>query len=347
MENSLYIVTGANGHLGKTIVKDLLAKKCNVRGLVLNGEKCETLKNVEYFYGDIRDKESVEPLFLTDKELYVIHTAAIVDISENVSPNVYDVNVNGTKNLIELSQKYGVKKFLHVSSVHAIPEKSNLEIVSEINNFSSDDVIGGYAKTKSEASSIVLKAVENGLYAVIVHPSGIIGPYDEQNKNHLVQMISDYIEGKLPALVSGGYDFVDVRDVSKGCLLALEKGRTGQCYILSNRHYNISEILKMISSVVKTRRIPVLPIYLAEFIAPLFGFIAKIRKKRPLFTKYSLHTLKSKQYFSHDKATAELGFMPRDIKETMCDTALWILSNQSIQKAENTLFKTKIPSRNT
>ncbi|MFI3200639.1 MAG: NAD-dependent epimerase/dehydratase family protein [Eubacteriales bacterium] len=336
MKNEIYIVTGANGHLGKIIVKNLLSKNCEVRGLVLNGEEHEVLKGVEYFYGDVRDRNSLEPMFLTDQEIYLIHTAAIVDISEVISTKVYDVNVNGTKNIIELCRKYYVKRLLHVSSVHAIPEIEDVGIISEITSFHSDEVIGGYAKTKAEASQLVLDAVNAGLDAVIVHPSGIIGPYDDQNSNHLVQMISDCIEGKTPALVDGGYDFVDVRDVAIGCLLALEKGKEGECYILSNRHYQVWELLRMISSVVKIRKLPVLPISVAECIVPFFGCYAKMTRRRPLFTKYSLHTLKAKYYFSHDKATSELGFRPRDIKETMIDTAEWIISNkEEPSKANN------------
>ncbi|MFI3238721.1 MAG: NAD-dependent epimerase/dehydratase family protein [Lachnospiraceae bacterium] len=328
MKQEIYIVTGANGHLGGMIVKQLLADNCRVRGLVLTNEVHDNLNGVEYFYGDVRDINSLEPLFSGNQELSVIHTAAIVDISPIVSANVYDVNVNGTRNLIALCQKYQVKKFLHVSSVHAIPEKENLGIVREVDRFSSDQVVGGYAKTKAQASQLVLDAVQEGLNAVIIHPSGIIGPDDHLHKNHLVQMIEDFMMGKLPALVRGGYDFVDVRDVANGCLLALKKGNVGECYILSNRYYQVPELLKMLSEVTKIRKVPVLPIGFALRIAPCYTFFAKLANKRPLFTKYSLHTLKAKYYFSHDKATAELGFRPRDIQETMRDTALWIISSR-------------------
>ena len=97
-------------------------------------------------------------------------------------------------------------------------------------------MIGPYAKTKAEATQAVLEAVKQGLNAVVVHPSGIIGPYDNGN-NHIVKLAKDYISGKLLAGVIGGYDFVDVRDVAKGCIAAVDKGEVGECYILSNRFY--------------------------------------------------------------------------------------------------------------
>ena len=88
----------------------------------------------------------------------------------------------------------------------------------------------------------MLDAVQEGLDAVVVHPSGILGPYDRSG-NHLVQLVNDYINGKLPACVNGGYDFVDVRDVADGCLKAIEKGKPGECFILSNRHYEVKDCL--------------------------------------------------------------------------------------------------------
>ena len=145
-------------------------------------------------------------------------------------------------------------------------------------------MVGGYAKTKAEATQAVLDAVGAGLKAVVVHPSGILGPYDASG-NHLVQMVSDYIRGRLPACVQGGYDFVDVRDVAQGCLLAAEKGRVGECYILSNRHYEVREVLDIARSVCGGRRLPVLPIWMAKAAAPLLGWIARLRRQRPLYTE--------------------------------------------------------------
>ena len=164
--------------------------------------------------------------------------------------------------------------------------------------------MGGYAKTKAEATQAVLDAAAQGQDVVVVHPSGILGPYDQAG-NHIVQLVKDYMRGKLPACVRGGYDFVDVRDVAQGCLLAAEKGKAGSCYILSNRHYEAKDILAMVRDVQGGRKLPVLPLWMARAAAPLFTAWARLTKRRPLFTKYSLHTLGTNDRFSHDKATAE------------------------------------------
>lgn len=324
----IYIVTGANGHLGSTIMRYLKRRGEETRGLILPSEPGEDSSKVHYIKGDVRDKESLEPLFagIKNREIVVIHTAGIIDISEKVSERMYDVNVNGTKNIIELCKEFSVNRLVYVSSVHAIPEKKS-RVLEEVSQFSRDLVEGGYAKTKAEATQAVLEAAKDGLDAVVVHPSGILGPYD-MSGNHLVQMVTDYIHGRLPACVRGGYDFVDVRDVAKGCLTAAEKGKRGECYILSNRHYEVSDVLKMVKEVKGGKNLPELPMWVAKAAAPVLGLYAKCRKKRPLYTKYSLYTLNSNDKFSHDKATRELNYHPRDLYVTIKDTIRWVCSKK-------------------
>ena len=336
----LFIITGANGHLGSTIIRMLKHTAAEIRGLILPGEQGADPDAAEYFEGDVRKTDTLRPMFenTENREVTVIHTAGIIDISQHVSPLLYDVNVNGTKNIISLCREYHVHRLVHVSSVHAIPEKDPLCVLKEVNSFSPDSVVGGYAKTKAEATQAVLDAAKDGLNAVVVHPSGIIGPNDPSG-NHLVQMITDYIRKRLPACVNGGYDFVDVRDVAEGCLAAAEKGRAGECYILSNRHYEIREVLAMVREETGRRKIPVLPMWMAKAAAPLMQWYAKCKKERPLYTKYSLYTLQSNDRFSHEKATLELGYCPRDLRETVHDTVSWYLNQQAPKESVRTAIK--------
>ncbi len=325
-----FVITGANGHLGSTLIRMFKETDVEVFGLILPSEKCEDSGNIHYIKGDVRDPESLRPLFAhsREQEVYVIHTAGIIDISEKGTPQIYDVNIKGTENVVKLCEEYAVRRLVYVSSVHAIPEKDQDSVIEEANYFSPEAVTGVYAQTKAAATQIVLDAGKRGLNVVVVHPSGIIGPYD-QSGNHLVQMITDYIRGALPACVRGGYDFVDVRDVAKGCIQAMARGVSGSCYILSNRHYEIREVLNMVRKVSKGKKLCVLPMWLAKAAAPMMQWYARKKKQRPLYTKYSLTTLRSNDRFSHDKATRELGYMPRDLKETIRDTVLWY---QSMQK---------------
>lgn len=325
------LLTGANGHLGRVLLTMLRRMSdCEIRALILPGEPGMNSIKVHYYHGDVCEPASLEAFFshLEGKSVYVIHTAGIIDIQESVSPLLYAVNVTGTRNITELCLKHHVKRLLYTSSVHAIEEGEPLSIITETSMFSPLSVHGGYAKTKAQASAIVMEAVRQGLDAVIVHPSGILGPYGSVH-NHLVQMVVSYMNGSLPAAVSGGFDFVDVRDVAAGCLLALEKGKAGECYILSNRYYTIQEVLEMVRKESGARKLRVLPIWLAKASLPFMKLYAKVKKQRPLYTSYTLYTLQSNARFSHDKATKDLGYIPRDLRKTIHDTVLWYQKQQA------------------
>ncbi|WMJ22461.1 NAD-dependent epimerase/dehydratase family protein [Paludicola sp. MB14-C6] len=333
--NKIYIVTGAFGHLGNTIVRKLVALGETVRGLVLPNETSPALEgyNVEVVKGNVCDINSMEPLFACEEptEFYVIHTAGIVSISSRYLQKVYDVNVNGTKNIIELCKRNHVKRFVHVSSVHAIPEPDNNQTIHEINQFNEKSVVGLYAKTKAIATQLVLDSVKDGLDAVIVHPSGIIGPNDYGHA-HLTQLIMDYLDGRLTACVKGGYDFVDVRDVADGIISACHNGEKGECYILSNRYCSIPDLLNNLHQISGKKKIKtILPLWIAKATAPLSEIYYKLKKQPPLYTSYSLHTLKSNANFTHKKANRQLGYQPRDLKLTLKDTVDWLRINRRVK----------------
>ena len=321
----LYIITGAAGHLASTIIKYLRNTDCLIRGLILPSESGEDDRQITYYKGDITKRESLEGIFsgLECNEVIVIHTAGIISIGDEVTPLLYNVNVKGTKNIIEQCMRHHVKRLVYISSVHAIPETDKTATISETAQFSKDTVVGAYAATKAEATEAVLEAVKNGLDAVGVHPSGIVGPYDSGN-NHIVQLISMCISGRLPAGVTGGYDFVDVRDVAKGCLEAAEHGTKGGCYILSNRYFTIKELLECVRRTAGGRKKACLPMGLARAFVPAFEWAARITHTRPLYTRYALYTISSNGHFTHDKATAELGYHPRDMQATIADTISWL-----------------------
>lgn len=331
----LYLVTGACGHLGSTIVRQLVQQGERVRGFILPQESEEEFKGlgIEVFRGDVRDKASLEPFFREQEgyRMVVIHTAGIVAITADVPKSMYDVNVKGTANIIDLCMEHHISRLVHVSSVHAIPEKRGLRRMEEIRRFCAEKVLGGYAKTKAEATQLVLDSVQRGLDAVVVHPSGIIGPGDSGH-NHLIQMVKDYLNGRLPACVRGGYDFVDVRDVANGCILAAEKGEKGECYILSNRHYEITSVLDMLHEISGKRKVRmVLPMWLAKAAAPAAEKYYKLRKQLPLFTSYSLHALRSNDNFSHEKASEKLGYRTRDLYDTLKDTVAWLYQQHLVK----------------
>ena len=330
MSKTTYIVTGALGHVGRTVVMQLLENGCRIRGFaVLSERDVKDKPPIDMFYGDVCDKTSMTPLFagLNNEKVIVIHTAGIVSIASRYNQKVYDVNVNGTRNIVELCVENDVKKLVHVSSVHAIPELANGETISEVSEFDPEKVHGLYAKTKAAATQIVLDAAKQGLNASVIHPSGILGPYDP-GYNHLTQLILDYVDGRLSACVTGGYDFVDVRDVAACIIQCTEKGRRGECYICSNKYIKVSELMQYLHEITGLRKIRVvLPMFFAKLTAPFAELYYKILKQKPLFTSYSLYTLSSNSNFSRAKADSELTPKRHTIKETLEDTINWLREN--------------------
>lgn len=321
----LYIITGAKGHLASTIIQYLRNEDCHIRGLILPTEDGEDDRKITYYRGDVSKPETLEAVFsdIECNEVIVIHAAGIISIESKVTPRMYEVNVEGTRNIIDQCFRHHVRRLVYVSSVHAIPETDGNATISETASFSGKLVNGAYAATKAEAIKAVLDAVQKGLDAVIVHPSGIIGPYDSGH-NHVVQLIQMCLSHKLPVGVRDGYDFVDVRDVAKGCLQAAKKGKRGNCYILFNRYFTVKELLGYVVKIIGGREKICLPIGLAKAFAPFFIWIAKVNHTRPLYTQYALDTISSNEHFSHDKATSELGYHPRDMVLTIRDTIRWL-----------------------
>lgn len=328
----VYLVTGAAGHLGRTVVQDLLAHNKTIRILVLANEKNIPTGNLDAFFGDVTNVDSLIPFFTcpSDSELIVIHCAGIVSITTKYDEKVHHVNVIGTKNIVDMCIRYKVKKLIYVSSVHAIPEKYGNECICEIEQFNPSDVIGYYAKTKSEASAYVLTAIKNGLNANIIHPSGICGPYD-YGRGNLTSLVIDYMHNRLNFGTQGGYDFVDVRDVSSGILSCIEKGRVGECYILSNEYYSVKYILDTLYELTGKKKIRLfIPYQFLKHSSILVEYAYKLAKRPPLFTPYSMYTLNSNSNFTHDKAKLELDYHPRSMRDSLSDTIDWLRSVQRI-----------------
>lgn len=321
------IITGAAGHLGSTILRDLKDTDVQIRALILPNEKpLVTSSNISYYKGDVTDKESLRPLFLDidPTNTYVIHMAAIISIDRKITPLIYNVNVGGTKNMVDLSVEYHIKKFIHVSSVHSIPELKDNALQTEISFYDPFLVKGAYSKTKAEAAEYVLDQVRiHGLDATIILPSGIIGPYD-LGHNFLSQTIINYLQGKIPASVKGGYNFVDVRDVAKAIITSLDKGKMGESYLITGAYSSITDILTDAANIYGIKPPKTLPMWLAKFSAPILALIAKVRRVRPLYTSYALDTLKSNANFSSMKAQKNLDFNPRPITETLLDMIKWL-----------------------
>ncbi|WP_029146331.1 NAD-dependent epimerase/dehydratase family protein [Microbacterium luticocti] len=326
MDEPLWIVTGAAGFLGNVLVRQLLAAGARVRAcvhgdhvpLALQGLECEQVSM------DVTDPASVVAAFTADGPVRVVHCAGIVSIAGTVSEAVRQVNVGGTRAVLDACRAVAAQRLVYVSSVHAIAEPDPPAVIRELDraaDFDPDRVVGEYAKTKAEATREVLAATD--VSRVVVHPSGLIGPWDF-GETHLTRLIRDASTGRLPIAVPGGYDFVDVRDVASGIVAAASHGADGRTYLLTGHFADIADVAGTAAELSGRRRPRVMPMWLAKAIAPAAELWYRMRRTKPLFTAYSLHTLGAPAQFSHERATRELGYAPRPLDNTLRDTVAWL-----------------------
>lgn len=321
----MIVVTGATGHIGNVLVKTLVKRGEKVRAFVMPSESLIPLAglDVDHFYGDVRDIKALQEGFRDAEVVY--HLAGIISISKK-SKNIYDVNVEGTKNVIKACLDCKVKRLVYMSSIHAFVEPPKGIPIIETKDFDPSKVIGEYAKSKAMATIEVLNATSKGLDVVIVHPTGVIGPYEYKLSN-IGQMIYNFMKGKIHFYINGAYDFVDVRDVALGTILACEKGRSGENYILSGEQITVKRIFEILSEAfnIKCPSVEV-PIWIARSVAPIWEFAHDLfkSKEQQTYTAYSIRTILSNSLTSHEKASKELGYSPRSIEISIKDTAKWI-----------------------
>jgi len=322
-----YLVTGASGFLGRALIAELQKKDAQICVLIMENDPLEKElpQSISVVYGDICDDASLDRFFSSaDSETCVIHCAGIVSVASHPGEKIYEVNVGGTNNILRHCEKRSVGKLVYVSSVHAIPEKPKGTEITEEVVFSPGLVHGDYAKSKAIATKLVFEAVNRGLDASVVFPSGIIGPGDI-GKGSITNMLLSFLAGKLPLAVKGGYDFVDVRDVATGIVSCTEKSQAGRGYILSGQYASVRDILEAAKNALQVKRtVLFLPISCAKIIAPIYEKWSLKKKQPHFFTPYAVSVLSSNSRFCREAAAAAFGYSPRSVKCSIRDTVLWL-----------------------
>jgi len=319
------VVTGAAGHVGTNLVRALLDRGRSVRCLVhVNTCPVDGL-DAELVSGAVCDPDSLSRAFQGADVVY--HMAARISLSMSDWPALEAVNVIGTRNVVEACRRAGVRRLVYFSSIHALVQEPLSVPVDESRPFVTSPRCPPYDRSKAAAEKIVRDAIAQGLDAVIINPTAIIGPYDYQ-PSHFGEALILIASNKLPALVTGGFDWVDVRDVVAGALLAEEKAPRGTGYLLSGHWVSMCDIAAGVAEITGA---PVnkfvCPLWLARVGAPVMQGISRISGKRPLYTGASLRALKSNRHISHDKAASELGYQPRPFRDTLADTIRWFREN--------------------
>jgi dihydroflavonol-4-reductase len=314
-------VTGASGHIGINLCRALVNRGHATKVLV--HKNTENLKDfhLEQIQGDLKDADSLATL-VRDADI-VFHLGAMISIRGNRTGELFDINVEGTRRICEAAQKASVKRFIHFSSIHALVHAPYDQVLDENRPLAVADKMA-YSRSKAKAEEIVLDAARKELDAVILSPTAVIGPFDYA-PSLMGRALILLAHGKLPALVPGGYDWVDVRDVVKASIAAIEKGKKGERYLLSGHWMTLKQISDLVSRLIDFRpKKFTCPHWLAQIGLPFINLYCSVSEKEPLYTRDSLYTLRtSHKNISHIKASQELGFNPRPFEETLQDTLDW------------------------
>lgn len=324
----MIVVTGGTGHIGNVLVRELLARGEKVRVLALPTEDTRPLDGlrVQIVSGDVLDPDSLEAAFRGADVVY--HAAGLVSILPWQEQSVDRVNVEGTINVLNACEKAGVRRLVYTSSIHSLVEPPNGAVIDESCGLDPERSRGGYDKSKARASIEVLRAVKRGLDAVIVCPTGVIGPFDFR-VSIMGRVLLDLARNAFWAIPDGGYNFVDVRDVAIGHVLAGEKGKPGEVYILAGECISIADLARLVDELHGRQprfrlRVPAWLIRAVAHVSTAFCLACKVKSR---ITKYSIETLLSNHNISSAKARRELGYAPRCLRDSVKDSIEWFADN--------------------
>ncbi len=319
------VVTGASGHIGANLVRALINKGRPVRALVHHDRRALNGLGIETVQGNICDPESLSRAFIGAEIVY--HLAANISLMMDDWPQLQRVNVIGTQNVIEACLKSKVKRLVYFSSIHAIAPAPDDTVINESCSLVDSESCPPYDRSKAAGEREIRQAIARGLDAVIINPTGVIGPHDYQ-PSHFGAVLSALANHKLPALVSGGFDWVDARDVAEGAIMAEQKAPPSARYLLSGHYVTIRDVATMVETITGVPAPQfVCPMWLARASAPIVTTYNRLTGGRPLFTAVSLRALSERRLVSHEKATRELGYQPRPFRETLADTLQWLKEN--------------------
>ncbi len=323
-------LTGACGHIGISIMEELQKRGHTVKALAFNDTSYLDKKGIEYVKGHVNERADMENLLNGCDAL--IHSAAVISINGDKGGIVRKVNVEGVRNVMQTALDKKLQRVVHISSIHAYNALPKAELLDENRNYV-DSTAFAYDQSKRDGQLIVKEMVSKGLPAIILNPTSVTGA-PENKLSYQGKAILDIYLGKIPAIFNGGFDWVDVRDVSSSVCNALTMGRIGENYLLSGKYYSMRDIINIISEVKGEKiKIPTIPAWTARAGLPFVKIQSKITGKEPLYTNESIEVLiNGNQKVSHQKAKSELDHNPREFKETVRDLIQWFKENGYIKQ---------------
>ena len=315
------VVTGASGHIGANLIRFLCSQGLRVRALAYKDKRAFNGIDIDVFPADILDLVSLKYAFSSMEVVY--HLAAHISLSNRDAGLMHSINVEGTKNVIKACRFAGIRRLVHFSSIHALASKLKNKLINENVPLAEKYNSTPYDWTKVLAEKLVLEAVSEGLDAVIVNPTAVIGPHDYK-LSYMGKFLLSLYQRSLKALVKGGFNWVDARDVAAGARSAELKGKSGERYILGGTWLSLKELAVMVEEITGRRTAQcAFPMWLARAGVPFSVILSRISRKKTLYSGQSLKALRYHQNISLKKALLQLDYQPRPIHETLKDTFEW------------------------
>ncbi len=325
------LLTGASGFVGAAVMARLLDAGYRVRALVRRPAVFPAPEGVTVCAGDVTDLPSI--LQAAQGCEFAIHCAADYRLSLRRAETsaMVSVNVGGTANLLEAASAVGIRRLVHCSTVGTLAFERSGRVCAEADTCPSPALLAGpYKRSKWAAERLALGHSYAGLEVVVVQPSTPVGRGDRR-PTPTGQTIRDFLRGRIPAVVDTGLNLVHIDDCAAGHLLAEEKGRIGERYILGGENLTLLEILTMITEEAgrKPPRIKVTPTMMWP-VAWVDELLSRVFKKQPRVTRDHLRMARHKMYFSSEKAIRELGYAPRPVRPAIKEAVAWFLANNMV-----------------
>ncbi|MBV9249877.1 MAG: NAD-dependent epimerase/dehydratase family protein [Acetobacteraceae bacterium] len=327
------LVTGATGFVGSAVARALAARGHALRLLARPTSNRRNLAGLdaEVVTGDLTDPESLQRAASGCR--FVVHVAADYRIWVPDRAAMLRANVSGAVSMMQAAMTAGAERIVHCSSVAALGLREDSSPATEDTPVARETIVGTYKQSKYDAEHAVLDLVRRqGLPAVIVNPAAPVGPRDIK-PTPTGRMIRDAANGRVPAYIDTGLNVVHVDDVGEGHVLALERGRIGERYILGGENLLLRELLAMVAA--ELGRPPpriALPIGPLFPVAAVMEGVARLTGIEPLVTRDHLRMARKRMFFSSAKAMKELGYKPRPARQAVADAVTWFQANGMVRR---------------
>jgi dihydroflavonol-4-reductase len=323
------LVTGSTGFLGSAIIRELLNDNRDLKVLIRKGTNTTNIDdlNVEVAYGDLRDSDSILSALNGCNILY--HVAAYYSLWDKDKKLIYEINVEGTRNILQAAKKKGLEKIVYTSTVGCIGLNKDSSPATENTFLDRTTLSNDYKKSKYLAEQVALKFAREGLPVIIVNPSTPVGPRDIK-PTPTGKIILDFLNREIPAYLDTGLNLIDVKDCARGHILAEQKGIPGERYILGNQNMSLLEILITLEKItgLKAPRIK-MPYWVALSAGWVCELISNhLTKNPPAVPLAGVKMAKYFMYFDSSKAVQKLGLVQNPVENALKQSVDWFKKNK-------------------